>query len=590
METEWKFKWANPEKFESERKKSSEAHDSFRNKWINRNDYFENAKVLREALDEYEKLVRNFSGGGTEGYYYSLKEQTNLNDTKIRKKINLIDNFQKEQSMKTLFFHLNLAKISEDKQKKFLKSQELSKYHNFLKEIFENSKYLLSEEGEKILSLKSLGSYDLWIKMLEGFLAKETRKVVASDGKEKEMTYDELLNLTKNKDKKLRDNAGKAFNDIMKKYYEIAEFELNAVLENAKVDGELRNFKRVDESRIRGDLIDFDFIDSLLLAVKERYDLSKRYYSLLSKLTGQKKFNYYERGIQLFEINKKYSFEEATKIVKKIFSKMHPNFLKIFQNMLEKGQVDVFARPGKKGGAFCTHFRIDDLIYVLLNFSGNIQDIVTLAHEMGHAINGHYMQKNENALNYEYSKATAEVASIFMEDFVFEEIKKEFQDEEKFYLLLNKILNEISGIQRQIALYFFELELHKTYRKEGYLSKEKISEIFSKHMSEYLGDLFDKETMKYGWIYWEHIRLYFYVYSYASGSLISKAMQKKYKEDPSFIKKIEKFLSTGTSKTPREIFNEMGIEINKEFFLTGLEKVEEELDEVEELGKKLGKI
>ena len=199
------------------------------------------------------------------------------------------------------------------------------------------------------------------------------------------------------------------------------------------------------------------------------------------------------------------------------------------------------------------------------------------------------MQRNENALNFGEPKSTAEVASTFMEDFVFEEILEEFGEEEKFYLLFNKILKEISDIYRQIALYFFELELHESYRKEGYLSKERISEIFSKHMSEYLGDLFDKETMKYGWVYWEHIRLYFYVYSYASGSLISKAMQKKYKEDHSFIEKIKIFFSTGTSKSPREIFRGMGIKIDKEFFLDGLEKIEKELNEVEELGKKLGK-
>ena len=589
METGWNFNWAKPENFDADRKKSSDAHDTFRNKWFERKDYLKDAKILREALDEYEKILRNFYAGGSEGYYYFLKEQSDLSDMEIRKKTMLIDDFQKKQSIKTLFFEINLAKIAEDKRKEFLESEDLSEYKNFLKDIFENSKHLLSEEGEKILSLKSSGSYELWVKMLEGFLTKETKKIIDSEGNEREMTYTELLNLTRSKNKKVRDNAGTAFDEIMKKHYELAEVELNAVLENARIDDELRNFKRADESRINGDLIDFEFVDSLLSAVKEKYNLSHKYYSLLSKLAGQEKFNYYERNIELFKVNKKYSFEEAVKIVKGIFSKMDPEFLKIFENMLEKGQIDAFPRPGKNGGAFCVQYRLEDPIYVLLNYAGNINEITTLAHEMGHAINGHYMQKNENALNFGEPKSTAEVASTFMEDFVFEEILKEFEDEEKFYLMFNRILKEIADIYRQIALYFFELELHGAYRKEGYLSKERISEIFSKHMSEYLGELFDKETIKYGWVYWEHIRLYFYVYSYASGALISKTMQEKYRKDNSFIEKIKKFLSTGTSKAPREIFKEMGIEINKEFFLEGLEKIERELNEVEELGKKLGK-
>ena len=109
-------------------------------------------------------------------------------------------------------------------------------------------------------------------------------------------------------------------------------------------------------------------------------------------------------------------------------------------------------------------------------------------------------------------------------------------------------------------------------------------------MSEYMGDAVEMQNAHLWWIYLEHIRMYFYVYSYASGLLISKAMQKKLREDNSFIGKIKVFLSTGTSKKPREIFKEMGIEINKEFFLDGLDELEKELEEIKTLGKKLGKI
>ena len=105
-----------------------------------------------------------------------------------------------------------------------------------------------------------------------------------------------------------------------------------------------------------------------------------------------------------------------------------------------------------------------------------------------------------------------------------------------------------------------------------------------------MGNFVDLGNINLWWIYWGHIRSYFYVYSYASGALISKAMQAKYREHPDFIFKIKEFLSTGKSKKPREIFEEMGIKINKEFFLSGLNEIEKDLFEVEELGKKLGKI
>jgi len=109
-------------------------------------------------------------------------------------------------------------------------------------------------------------------------------------------------------------------------------------------------------------------------------------------------------------------------------------------------------------------------------------------------------------------------------------------------------------------------------------------------MSEYLGKSVDMKNANLWWVYWEHIRLFFYVYSYASGLLISKAMQKKYRRDKNFIEKIKLFLSTGTSKRPREIFKELGIEISKDFFLEGLSEMERDFEEIKNLGKKLGKI
>jgi oligoendopeptidase F len=138
----------------------------------------------------------------------------------------------------------------------------------------------------------------------------------------------------------------------------------------------------------------------------------------------------------------------------------------------------------------------------------------------------------------------------------------------------------------------FEQELHKKFREKGYLSKKEIGELFAKHMSNYLGDVFKKdEEMEAGWIYWPHIREYFYNYSYASGLLISKAMQGMVKKDKTSIKKVKEFLSSGTSKSPKDIFAEMEIDIaKKDFWDKGLNEIENLLNETEKLAKKLGKI
>lgn len=584
MKTEWVIDFADVENFENKRKEIENAFENFALKWNNDKSYLERSEKLLEALNEYENLVLKYSDCGEEGPYYWLLEQKNLSYTDARKGLLNAEEFATKQQNKILFFKINLGKISKEKQKEFLDNEKLKPFHQLLKDIFENSQYMLSEKEEKILSLKQAGSYDMWIKMVESLLTKETATING-----KEMTYEELLNLMRSKDKEERDIAKIEFEKIMEKYEDVAEVELNAVLETAKVEDELREFERPDESRIKDDLIDTDFIDSILEAVKEKFTLSQKYYSLLAKLIGQEKIGYHERNVNIQEITKTYSFEESVKIVKDVFLKMDSEFLEIFERMLESGKIDVYPKKGKSGGAFCVHFKRDDPIYVLLNFNKDLRDITTLAHEMGHAINNHFMQKNEMGVYYGVPKATAEVSSIFMEDFVFEEVMKDLNEEEKFDLLFKKIGDDLSSIHRQIALYLFELEIHNLYRKEGYLSKKKIGEIFVKNMSNYMGENVTMKNANLWWIYWSHIRMYFYVYSYASGTLISKSMQEKYREDNSFIEKIKEFLKTGTSSTPREIFEKMGIKINKDFFLKGLNKIERDLEEVEKLGEKLGK-
>jgi oligoendopeptidase F len=589
MENTWKFEWANPNNFKNERKLNEKAHDEFVNKWKNKQDYLEKDEILKEALDDYEKLIKNFTQGGKEGYYYWLKQELNENDLDIRAKCNLIEEFIKIQNNKLNFFEISLGKIPKEKQNEFLKSNLLKNYKNFLKQIFLNSKYMLNEKEEKIMSLKSTAAYSMWVRMVSSLLTKETKKIKV-EGKILEKTYTELLSLMKNQKKELRDNASIAFEEILSKYSDVAEAELNAILENHKVNDKIRGFDRVDSSRIIRDNIDKKFVDDLIEAVSSRFDISKKFYELKAKLFGQNQIGYYERAASYGEIDKKYTWEESKRLVKKVFSKLDSEFLEIFDDFLQNKRIDVFPKKGKRGGAFCIHNSIKLPTYILLNHTENLDDVTTIAHEIGHGINNEFIRKKQNALSFGTPLATAEVASTFMEDFVLDEILKTSTDEEKLIIFMQKLDSDISTIMRQISCYLFEKEIHETYRKEGYLSKEKIGKIFKKRMSNYLGNFVDTSTCDNWWIYWPHIREIFYVYSYASGLLISKTMQEKYKEDNSFIEKIKEFLSTGNSKTPRETFEKMGIELNKDFWNKGLDKIEKLLNETWNLAKKMGKI
>ena len=283
--------------------------------------------------------------------------------------------------------------------------------------------------------------------------------------------------------------------------------------------------------------------------------------------------------------------EESVNLVLKVFRNLDPDFESILKRFVENGKIDVYPQKGKCGGAFCVHFLKTQPVYVLLNHTNKLYDVTTLAHEMGHAINNELMRK-QNALNFGTTLSTAEVASTFMEDFVLDEVSNSLDNKTKLSLLVEKLDSDVSTIMRQVACYTFEQELHETFRKEGYLSKEKIGKLFQKHMSSYMGDYVEQSPgSENWWIYWSHIRRYFYNYSYASGLLISKSLQKMVKENPKNIDKIKKFLSSGTSKSPKDIFDECGLDITKkEFWENGLNDLKRLLKETSDLARNIGEI
>jgi oligoendopeptidase F len=565
---------------------------SFINKWKERVDYLKDPKILFYALDEYEELERNHLGGCKESYYFSLRSSQEQDNPKIKARLAKIIEFHQKIENDIQFFEMNIAKIPKENQEMFLNSKDLEKYRHYLEMSFANAKYLLSEPEEKILNLKSQTSYSNWVRMTSGFISKEERKVLLENGKKQITNFSQIMTLMDCKKKNVRDLAAAAFNDILAKHADTAEAELNSILEDKKVNDELRKVERPDKARHISDDIETSAVDSMLDAVSKRYDIAKRYYKLKAKLFGTRKLKYHERNLEYGKINKKFNYTESVNLVHETFKKLDIEFAGIFESFIANGQLDAYPKKGKVHGAFCAGPAINLPTYVLLNHDDKLSDVLTIAHEMGHAINNELMRKKLNALNYDTPLSTAEVASTFMEDFVLNEILNDADEELKFSILMMKLNSDVSSIFRQVACYRFEQELHSEFRKEGYLSKEHIGKIFQKHMSSYMGTYVEmSKGSENWWVYWGHIRHFFYVYSYASGLIISKSLQNSVKKDKRFIVKVKEFLITGESESPREIFLKLGIDINNEaFWNNGIKEVEELLDEIERLAKKLGKI
>ena len=427
--------------------------------------------------------------------------------------------------------------------------------------------------------------------MTAGFLSKEEGSVILENGRKDKKPFSEILSLMNSKQRRVRDCAAGVFNGILLRNVDVAEAEINSILYNKKIDDELRSVPRPDLTRHISDDIDTGIVDTLIKTVYDRYDISAEYYALKSKLMKVKKLKYHERNVGYGNIVRKYSYKESVRLVSRVFNNLDKRFAEILNDFINNKQFDVYPRKGKTGGAFCSHNLISQPTYILLNHTDRLNDVLTLAHELGHGINNELVRERQNALNFGTPVSTAEVASTFMEDFVLQEILKNADEELRLSLMMMKLNDDVSTIFRQVACYKFEQELHRQYRKKDYLSKEEIGKLFRECMSAYMGNAVEQSPgSENWWVYWSHIRTYFYVYSYASGLLISKSLQNSVKENPDFINKVKVFLSAGLSDSPKNIFQKLGIDISdRSFWDRGINEVDVLLRETTSLAEQLGK-
>ena len=575
-------------------KASADKVRTFVAKWTKDQSYLSNPQTLKTALDEYEELERTTGLSGGYGYYLGLRLAQDENNPQLKSAASKLKDHCISLANEIEFFTIRLAKVPTEVQKKFLADKGLAPYHHFLKKLFENAKYILSEPEEKILNLKSSPAHGAWLEMRSNLMAEEMLTATGEDGARKARPWPEVLNLTSNTKKKIRDEATKVINSFLEKYARIAEHELNAILDNKKTSDELRGFTYPDQSRHLSDDIETEVVRAMTTAVADNFAIPHRYYKLKAKLLKLPKLAYHERNIPYGKVDKKISYREAVELVSRSLHNLDEEFGTIFDRFTNEGHIDVYPKQNRDAGAFCAGTGEMPTLptYILLNHTDQLRDTLTLAHEAGHGINNELIKPKQHALYFGTPLATAEVASTFMEDFVLQEIEKTADDELRLGLLMTKLNDDVSTIFRQVACYQFELELHETFRKVGYLNKKQIGALFQKHMKAYMGPAVEQSPgSENWWVYWGHIRNFFYNYSYASGLLISKTLQSRVREDKNFIKQIKYFLSAGTSDSPSNIFKTIGIDITQpEFWVQGLAEIDRLLKETEMLAKRLGKI
>lgn len=537
---------------------------------------FSDPKFLAKALEEYETLS-TMPEVSRPGFYFSLRRELAADDVEAEKKLNLLEERLTRAGNKLLFFDLALGKLSKVEQEKLLKSPILADYNYHLTRIFLTAQHDLSEPEEKILNLKSNTSYSLWVSATEKML---NRKMVKMGKKQIPLAeaFEQVAHLKKAERRKLWSAAM----EICKELGEVAENELTAIVLHKKVNDELRKFPQPESATILGYENDQKAIDTLIETVTESFPIAHRFYKLKAKMLKEKQLLYADRSAEVGK-EPKVTFGEASAILREAFYGLKTEYGAILDSMLKNGQIDAFPKKGKTGGAFCAG--VEHLpTFVLLNFIPNMKSLMTFAHEMGHAIHTE-RAKTQRPLYQGYSTATAETASTFFENVLFEKQLEKLNKKERIIALHNKISDDIASIMRQVAFFNFEKEMHERIRKEGALTREELAVLMQKHLQSYLGPAV-KVTKDdgYTFVYVSHFRRFFYVYTYAYGNTISNLLAQRVARDPEFIHEVDSFLTAGSSQSPEEIFKSIGVNtMNPSFFREGMKALDARIDELSAL-------
>lgn len=583
--TEFKTEWnlgllyasEDDPKLEADVRRVEVAYDAFQKKYAGRRDWCEDEEKLFEAMTESEWLSGELPLSAPITYFNyrkSLKSDDQVAEARLNR---LAERLTKNEN-KLLFFPLALAKISAPLQKKFLGSERLAHFRFVLELLFEEAKHNLTEPEEKIMGLKALTSRMLWIDGSEKILNKQS---VLWKGKK--ISVGEALNKVQDLPKRGRTLLHRAVIKKLVGIADVAENELNAIVIDKKINDELRKLEKPYDRTVASYQNKPETVERLIKAVSTAFPIAHRFYKLKARMLGEKRLRYEDRSASVGKIAKKFDFSSAVETLSASLGGLSEKYREIFLQFLRRGQIDVYPKLGKQGGAFCSG-NTNAPTFVLLNFSDSFDSFLTLAHEMGHAIHTE-LSKSQPPAYRDYSTASAEIASTFFECLAFAAVFETLTEKEKVVALHNKIGDDIQTIFRQIACFNFELELHTAIRAKGAVPKEEIAEMMNRHMASYLGpEVALRPEDGYFFVYWSHLRNFFYVYTYALGQLASKVFLARLTADKNFSGAIEKFLSAGGSARPEDILKSIGVDITApEFFAEGLASISRDIDELERL-------
>jgi oligoendopeptidase F len=541
------------------------------------------ASGLAEAVAERERIDSAVARALT---FAHLRFATNMADPERGA---LVGRLQEQSALletQLLFFALEWAAVDDDSAAALLADPALDHWRHFLTSLRKYRPFLLTEPEERIITEKVVSGAAAWARLYEEQLSALR---VELDGEQ--VALETAMARLYAADRDVRRSAAEAVTAALEPGLRTRVFVLNTLLLDKSIDDRLRNYPSWISSRNLANETTDEAVQALIEATVSRYDVPQRYYRLKARLLGFDRIAHYDRFAPVAEDGAKMSWDEARAIVLDAYSSFSDEAGEIVDRFFRDEWIDAPVRADKRTGAFCATTVPDAHPYVFLNFTGDRRSVLTLAHELGHALHGMLAQPL-GVYNASTPLTTAETASVFGEALTFRSLlQAEGDPRRRLDLLTGRIEDAIATVFRQVSMNRFEEAVHTERRAKGELSPDRLSELWLETQTALFGDSVDIGGYAPWWSYVTHFAAVpGYVYAYAYGYLFSLAIFRSYeREGEALVEPYLDLLRAGGSKPPEELARGVGLDLtDPSIWASGIDALAEELDEAERLAAEIG--
>ena len=588
-EIEDKYKWDLTKIYKDE-KEWQKDFDDVKEKILKvtsyRNSFLSNGKKLYEYLKYDEEVSRKLE----KIYYYAhLNYDADTLDEKYKVMTNKVSDLFTKYNELSSFVVPEILKLDEEKLNTFYKDEEkLEDYRFSIENIYRFKNHTLDEEKEKMLSnlSKCLSNPE---ETYEALTDSDFEYDYITDEKGNKVKFNEsnYSLFIKSKDRSVRKKAFEMLHNKYKKYIRTITSTYKGEVENNVVLAKIRNYDSAISASLYSDNVPVDIYNNLIKVVNDNMNVLYDYYDLKKKILSLDRLHMYDTYVEIInKIDKKYSFDEAKEIVIDALSVLGDKYVKNLKKAFDEKWIDIYHSKGKRSGAYSSgNFDVNP--YVLLNFEGTLNDVSTLAHELGHSMHTYLSCKNNPYQYSSYEIFVAEVASTVNELLLANYMLKNSKNKDEKLAIINHILDLYKAtLYRQTMFAEFEKETHKLREKGEVLTSELLSNTYYNLVKKYFGpNVLCDDLIRYEWARIPHFYYNFYVYKYATGiSAASYIVDGILNNKEGALENYINFLKTGGSMYPLDELKIAGVNLNsKSVVLSAIKTFEKYLKKFKDI-------